>query len=119
MGFTGKLNTARWGHLRRFILERDGYRCQCRGCPLHPREACGKAGRLEIDHVKPLHRGGAPWTLDNLQALCRGCHIVKTSSERKAPPVDPERQAWRDRLAAAEAPGQNRKPANLAHVAKV
>ena len=30
-------------------LERAGWRC----------ERCGKAGRLEVHHVRPLHKGGA------------------------------------------------------------
>ena len=57
----------------RWRLERDGYRCR----------SCGRAGRLEADHVVPLERGGAPWELDNVQTLCRGCHIRKTRAERR------------------------------------
>ena len=28
-------------------------------------------GRLEVDHIKPVHHNGAMWELDNLQTLCR------------------------------------------------
>ena len=34
----------------------------------------------EIDHVVPLHRGGAD-DLDNLQACCASCHRKKTARE--------------------------------------
>lgn len=78
----------RWEALRLQVFERDGWRCR----------ACGKAGRLELDHVTPLHRGGDEWDAANLQALCRGCHLAKTASERERP--DPERDAWRRLLAA-------------------
>jgi len=33
---------------------------------------------LDVDHVVLLSRGGDPYDLENLQALCRGCHIAKT-----------------------------------------
>ena len=46
-----------------------------------------------MDHVQPLYRGGDPWTLENLQTLCRACHISKTRNET----MSPERLAW-DRL---------------------
>ena len=80
-----KLEHRRFAHLRRRALERDGYRCR----------ACGRAGRLEADHVVPLDKGGAPYDPENLQALCRGCHIQKTRGENKRP-VTPEQAAWND-----------------------
>ena len=36
---------------------------------------------MEVDHVIPIHRRGAALALDNLQALCRSCHIRKTQTE--------------------------------------
>ena len=77
-----KLPSRAWARVRRVVFERDGYRCR----------QCGRAGRLECDHVIPLHRGGDPWALDNLQTLCGGCHVAKTAGEGKRP--DPERAAW-------------------------
>ena len=55
------LDARRWQAVRRAVFERDGYRCV----------ECGRSGRLECDHITPLDRGGDPWDLDNLQALCR------------------------------------------------
>ena len=56
---------SRWERTRRAAFERDGWRCR----------ACGRAGRLEAHHVRPLERGGDPFDPDNLETLCRSCHI--------------------------------------------
>lgn len=82
-----KLDRKRWALLRLKVFERDGWRCR----------RCGRAGRLECDHVIPLHAGGAPLDLANLQALCRPCHVAKSADENTRP--DPEREAWRAKLA--------------------
>lgn len=74
-------------HLRRFVLNRDKYRCR----------KCGKAGMLEADHVKPVHDGGDPFDPANLQALCRSCHFAKTAKENSNP-VPPDVREWRDLL---------------------
>ena len=69
------LNACRWAAARRAVFERDGWRCV----------RCGRAGRLECDHVTPLDRGGDPWDQANLQTLCRACHIAKTREENRRP----------------------------------
>ena len=66
------------------MFARDGHRCA----------RCGRAARLECDHVVPLDRGGDPWDMANLQALCRRCHIGKTAGENRRPPT-PAEVAWR------------------------
>ena len=76
-----------WEAARRAALDRDGWRCR----------TCGKAGRLEVDHVLPLDRGGDPLDLTNLQTLCRDCHFSKTAGENSQP--GPERQAWNEYMA--------------------
>ena len=78
-GMTGN----RWKRTRRRILEKNGYRCQ----------SCGRPGRLEVDHIRPIWRGGSPWDPDNLQTLCRACHVHKTSRENEH--HNPERDKWR------------------------
>ena len=55
--------------IRFMIYERDHYRCQI----------CGKkfpAEELEIDHIKPIAKGGKS-TIDNLQSLCKRCNYEK------------------------------------------
>ena len=54
---------------------------------------CGKYGN-QVDHIQPLHRGGAPFDETNLQVLCSKCHRKKTTAE-VSKPIGPERQAWR------------------------
>ena len=86
MGLIKRLPYRRWRRVRLVVLSRDGYRCR----------ACGKAGRLEVDHVVPLHSGGAPWELSNLQTLCEKCHWEKTAGENG---IDLEaRHQWRELL---------------------
>lgn len=63
--------------IRRRILLRDGFACQC----------CGIVRRdNEVDHIVPLEQGGSNDD-SNLQTLCGGpdgCHTRKTASEAKA-----------------------------------
>lgn len=80
------LDWRRWERIRRIVLLRDRYRCRC----------CGAAARLEVDHVKPMERGGATYDPANLQALCRSCHIEKTRRERQRP--IPGQLAWREAI---------------------
>ena len=47
--------------------------------------------------MKPLEKGGDPYAPENIQALCRGCHIAKTWSEKPgySPELEAQRAAWR------------------------
>lgn len=56
--------------IRNEVRKRDRWRCV----------ACGRAGRLEVDHIDPVANGGND-SFSNLQSLCRDCHIEKTSRE--------------------------------------
>ena len=78
--------SSRWASLRFLAKRRDGFKCVL----------CGAAGRLEIDHIKPIRaHPELAFDLGNLQCLCPSCHARKTRSEGHAPP-DPQRLAWRD-----------------------
>ena len=81
-----RVNRRQWRKVRLKVLDRDSWRCQ----------KCGKAGRLEVDHVKPLEDGGALYDLHNLQSLCRSpCHFEKSRSELRGRETDPEVAKWR------------------------
>ncbi len=82
-----QLHKKRWARVRRFVFERDGWRCV----------SCGRPGRLECDHITPLEREPLqdPFDVNGLQTLCRGCHIEKTARENRGP-VTPEQVAWRE-----------------------
>ena len=77
-----KLNSRRWKLARLAALERDGWRCV----------SCGRAGRLQVDHIQMLSEGGEPYELGNLQALCIPCHFDKSWTERG---VTLEQRRWR------------------------
>ena len=54
-----QLDQSRWARVRRAVFIRDDYRCVL----------CGRAGRLECDHVTPLHvePGQDPYDIDGLR----------------------------------------------------
>ena len=74
-----------WAVIRRRVLDRDLWRCR----------ECGRAGRLEVDHVKPLYSGGHETDMRNLQTLCRDCHFIKTAGENS---TTPGRAEWTRRV---------------------
>ena len=87
------IDRRRWRQLRCPVRQRAAWRC----------ERCGRAGRLEVDHKTPLRDGGALYDLDNLQALCRGCHIEKTRGENAARRNTPAPVlAWRELVEATQ-----------------
>lgn len=90
----------RWAQLRRRVLDRDGWRCS----------KCDRRGRaLEVDHLKPIAEGGRRWDIDNLQVLCKGCHIRKTRAElgRQLAPKEAE---WREHLKTLACPSLPQPP---------
>ena len=72
------LGQARWERVRQAAFADKGRRCS----------KCGKAGALEVHHVKPLEQGGTN-DLQNLAILCRGCHIAA-----HRPQPHEREQAW-------------------------
>ena len=80
------LNARRWAAVRRAVFKRDDYRCVY----------CGRAGRLECDHVTAMQRepGQDVCDVNGLQTLCRSCHILKTRRENQRP-LTPAESAWR------------------------
>lgn len=66
-------NTTRWRKLREALLVRSPACATCR-----------IASATEIDHIV-RHKGNRElfWSVRNLQALCRRCHIAKTIDERR------------------------------------
>ena len=81
-----KYSSGYWRRLRQAVLIRDGYRCR----------QCGRAGRMEVDHVVPFKAGGSN-ALSNLQSLCRACHFRKTGGENEKVKG---RQEWTRRVEA-------------------
>ena len=84
------LNARRWAAVRRAVLNRDNFKCV----------ECGRAGKLEVDHIVPMQRepGQDPYDPNGLQALCRSCHVAKTRRENRRP-LTPAELAWRELVA--------------------
>ena len=62
--------------LRQKVLARDNYRCQIQAAGI-----CAgfgvklKPSLLEIDHIRPVERGGSD-AMSNLRAACRLCNLA-------------------------------------------
>ena len=85
-----RLHARRWDAVRRAVFKRDNFRCV----------ECGRAGKLEVDHVTPMQRepGQDVYDPNGLQSLCRACHIEKTRRENRRP-LTPAELAWRELVA--------------------
>ena len=79
--FHAALDSRRWQVARRQCFALAGYRCS----------RCGRAGRLECHHRKPLQHGGEPFDQANLECLCRRCHVEHHRREHDVP----GRAEWR------------------------
>jgi len=65
--------TPTWIAVATTIRKRDSYHCR----------DCGDRMRLHVHHIVPMSSGGAPYDLDNLIALCSGCHIDRHRALRE------------------------------------
>ena len=61
-----------WRKLRAKVMKRDNYLCQV----CLPQMTKAK----EVDHITNKAKGGTD-DMDNLQAICIGCHRAKTANE--------------------------------------
>ena len=41
------------------------------------------SSQFDLDHVVPIHKGGAGIGFDNVQVICKKCHKIKTARDRK------------------------------------
>ena len=64
-------HTTRWKKLRALKV---GINPLCENCE---RFNIAKAVQ-EVDHVHEIEDGGEIWDIDNLQSLCKRCHLAKT-----------------------------------------
>lgn len=78
-----------WDKLRKRILERDNYLCQCPDC-------LGGAKRVkvatEVDHIKPKAQGGTDDPA-NLRAVNHDCHVKLTqlqNGHKPRPQIGPD-----------------------------
>jgi 5-methylcytosine-specific restriction enzyme A len=70
-----------WDRLRKRILERDSYLCQCKHCKAEGRTTLAH----EVDHIVPKSKGGTD-DPRNLQSINRDCHKRKTLEDEGRQP---------------------------------
>lgn len=73
---------AAWRRQRRLAIVRD--RGLCVPCLRQGRTTAFAA----VDHIKPRTQGGTD-ALDNLECICRDCHVFKTQGESNGKNVRP------------------------------
>ena len=86
----------RWRRLSLWAKNRAAWRC----------ESCGKAGRLEAHHRRPLHQGGAMLDPANVRVLCLPCHL----SEHRRPKTESE-NSWTTAVELLRRPPAGKTPA--------
>jgi len=70
-------NSKRWKTVREIVILRDNLLCQ--QCLKDGFESIGE----EVDHIEELSdRPDLAYDIDNLQLLCRACHVQKTYQEK-------------------------------------
>ena len=70
--------TKAWRRVRRYVIDRDGYKCR----------QCGRTGRLEVHHRNPMWRSSAnPFDPAGLETLCRPCLFGSHGQTLKAAPA--------------------------------
>lgn len=45
----------------------------------------GSGDTWQVDHITPLFKGGRGIGFDNVQVVCKSCHILKSIDERRGP----------------------------------
>lgn len=68
-----------WSKIRKEFISKHPL---CRSCELFGTIELA----TEVDHIKPLAKGGEPADESNLQSLCRRCHIRKTADDMQYTP---------------------------------
>jgi len=68
--------SSQWKKLRQMILHSQPI---CQHCERKNKYITANT----IDHITPINKGGAVWSMDNLQALCSSCHNSKSAKDRE------------------------------------
>ncbi|QLH82372.1 HNH endonuclease [Halosimplex pelagicum] len=78
-----------WESVRTFVRDhRDDRTCQ--RCERKSGEDLPDNVFLEVDHIKPISKGGHPFDPRNLQTLCEPCHDIKGTSIEDFRDKDPK-----------------------------
>ena len=82
-------NDPRHKRIKAILKARNPFCARCRSLGL------GDVWADDLDHIRPLSRGGKPFDIRNCQLLCRAHHRSKTAREnsgrKRATPLTDER----------------------------
>ena len=68
-------NSRQWRKLRQLVLHKHPI---CVHCERNKKYITANT----IDHIIPINKGGAIWSMNNLQALCASCHNKKSAKDK-------------------------------------
>lgn len=68
-------NSRQWRKLRQMVLHKQPI---CVMCEQKNRYTTANT----IDHIQSINKGGAIWSMNNLQALCSSCHNKKSARDK-------------------------------------
>tara|TARA_R100001443_G_scaffold117440_1_gene142717 strand:+ start:8841 stop:9164 length:324 start_codon:yes stop_codon:yes gene_type:complete len=68
-------NSRQWRKLRKMILHKQPICVHCERKGIY-------TSANTIDHITPINKGGAVWSINNLQALCASCHNKKSARDK-------------------------------------
>ena len=82
-----RLNKKMWARTRFIAFDRDGFRCV----------KCGRAGKLEGHHKVGLNKAPlAAYDPDNVETLCKNCHLERARSPSRREWVTHIHQAYKE-----------------------
>ena len=67
-------NSKRWRSLRQYFFSMNPL---CNTC----KQAGYTTPGTDVDHITPIRLGGQPYSIKNLQTLCKSCHARKSGKE--------------------------------------
>ncbi len=82
-----KGSDTKWRRFRATILRRDRYRCRI-GLP-----GCVVTA-THVDHIIPLHQGGAKYDPANCRAACADCNLSRGRGRERRDPEPQPRSSW-------------------------
>jgi 5-methylcytosine-specific restriction endonuclease McrA len=85
-------STTAWRNLRLWVLDRDLWTCQMCGVVLTQGRRDSRSA--VVDHIEPVALSpGRAWDRDNLRAVCKRCHAVCDSIEKRSTDAEAIRDA--------------------------
>ena len=85
MSTPGRTDNTAWRRARAQAIKDAQGQCQLCGGGLIPDAPKNTPNATEVDHIWPLHQGGAPYARENLRAVHRWCHQRRDKGQPARP----------------------------------